>query len=587
MSNSNLLANVIKRFFISVFFAAVLTSHYSFAEPTQRPFSSTIKEIQINVENSSVRDNIAGFLAQYQGKTPNKLVMKELKARTDKALQALGYYQYDLVFAMNNGVLTLSVALKEPVIWREIDIRLVGEGQQDSVLKELSAQLPIKQGIQVNHADYEQTKALFESELLERGYFTFRWLETKLEVHRKKGYGIARLHLDTGPRFVFGNIVIGGDTRASEYITNQVTFEPGQPFLANTLSEFNQILNKMPYFSSVRVYPLLKERVNKHVPIGIHVEDKPSNSFEIGGGYGDDVGAKARFKWVKPWVTSAGHTFESNLRLSQKQQDITASYTIPVDDPNDDVWRVLAGYQLQDDVTDGVDSKIWNIQLQRQWLTSDHWVRTAFIKREHESTEQQGDIQRTEMLIPGISYLKKQAKGGALPFWGNERLISIEFAADDLLSSVDMLKLRWNNQWLRNSGDKHLYIARLDLGAIVTENIELLPFNHRFLAGGDQSVRGFAYESIGPKDDEGKVLGGKYLATASLEYNYQFHPKWRLALFSDAGTATNDFSEQVEVGAGFGFRYLTPVGPIRLDHAWGLTKDSKSTRLSIVIGPEI
>nr|WP_249122796.1 BamA/TamA family outer membrane protein [Pseudoalteromonas sp. M8] len=64
---------------------------------------------------------------------------------------------------------------------------------------------------------------------------------------------------------------------------------------------------------------------------------------------------------------------------------------------------------------------------------------------------------------------------------------------------------------------------------------------------------------MGPRDDEGRILGGRYLATGTVEYNYQFHPSWRAALFVDAGTATNDFSDAWEVGAGFGFRYLTPL----------------------------
>ena len=113
-----------------------------------------------------------------------------------------------------------------------------------------------------------------------------------------------------------------------------------------------------------------------------------------------------------------------------------------------------------------------------------------------------------------------------------------------------------------------------------------MPFNLRFLAGGDQSIRGFAYQSVGP-DEEGKIVGGKYLMAASLEYNYQFMQNWRLAFFVDSGTATNDFSESWAVGAGFGIRYITPVGPVRIAHAWGLSKESKSTRLSIIIGPEI
>ena len=149
-----------------------------------------------------------------------------------------------------------------------------------------------------------------------------------------------------------------------------------------------------------------------------------------------------------------------------------------------------------------------------------------------------------------------------------------------------MFKAHWEQAWLRKFALKHWFIARLDAGAIVTDDINEVPFNLRFFAGGDQSIRGFAYQSVAPYE-KGKIVGGKYLATASVEYNYQFMPNWRLALFVDSGTATNDFSESWAVGAGFGFRYITPVGPIRLDHAWGLSKESKSTRLSIIIGPEI
>ena len=83
------------------------------------------------------------------------------------------------------------------------------------------------------------------------------------------------------------------------------------------------------------------------------------------------------------------------------------------------------------------------------------------------------------------------------------------------------------------------------------------------------------------------MIGGIYLISGTVEYNYQFAESWRAALFVDSGTATNDFTDRVEVGAGLGIRYLTPVGPVRIDHAWGLTKESNSTRLSITIGPEI
>ena len=143
------------------------------------------------------------------------------------------------------------------------------------------------------------------------------------------------------------------------------------------------------------------------------------------------------------------------------------------------------------------------------------------------------------------------------------------------------------NAWLQTYLDRHLIFLKANIGAMLVDDIDNVPFSLRFYAGGDQSVRGFAYQSISPEDEAGRLIGGKYLITGTVEYNYQFAESWRAALFVDSGTATNDFTDRVEVGAGFGIRYLTPVGPVRIDHAWGLTKESNSTRLSITIGPEI
>ncbi|RXE95862.1 autotransporter assembly complex family protein [Pseudoalteromonas sp. PS5] len=556
-------------------------------ETESRPEAEHITSIVVNLDNSTVKNNVLGFLKGYEGKTKTPRVLKSMRADIRRSLNALGYYHFEIQFSEDSQAVAVTIKLEAPLKWKTVNIDLIGEGKANAELLALIEDVPVRIGKQVDHSDYQATKSRLESELLELGYFDYQWQESKLIIHQGNRYAGVRLLLDTGIRYQFGGLTIERSTKAADYIRSLSPFSKGQPFEAGLLSDFNLALNETPYFSAIKVYPLLKARASGQIPVSVHVEDKPANSFELGAGYSDDVGAKTRFKWVKPWITKSGHSFESNLRISQKQQDITASYTIPVENPNDDLWRVLGGYQLQDDVTEGIDSRIWNVQVQRQWLTDDDWIRTAFIKREHESTEQKSETQKTEMLIPGVSYLKKESKGGALPYWGNKRLISIEGAADSLLSSTNMLKVRWNNEWLRSVEARHLFFGRIDLGAIVTKDIDKIPFTHRFLAGGDQSIRGFAYESVGPRDDEGRILGGKYLATGTLEYNYQFHPSWRAALFIDAGTATNDFSDAWEVGAGFGFRYLTPVGPIRLDHAWGLTKESKSTRLSIVIGPEI
>ena len=82
-------------------------------------------------------------------------------------------------------------------------------------------------------------------------------------------------------------------------------------------------------------------------------------------------------------------------------------------------------------------------------------------------------------------------------------------------------------------------------------------------------------------------MGGKYATALSLEYDYKIAEKWRLATFVDTGISTNDYSESWKVGTGVGARWLTPVGPVRIDLAFGVSEDHVPMRLHFTLGPEL
>ena len=505
------------------------------------------------------------------------------------SLKALGYYKPTIKISFDNAQQLLIVDVERGPVTRiaDINVTITGAGKDDAEFMSAVNSIKIKQGDFLNHGKYEAARKRIESQLLDLGYFDAKWHEHKLAVSLKNNSAKIIFNVDTGPRYQFGDITIGTETPAEKYIRSLAEFKQGQPYKATDISDYNLALSSTPYFASVRVYADIAKRKNNQVPVNVDVLHKPANSYEVGGGFNTDFGPKVRFKWTKPWITEDGHYLESNLNVSERQQDISLGYTVPVDDPNDDLWRFSLGYKLEDGVTNDLYSKILTGQLQRQWLTEDDWVRTAFIRRDYETYRIGEEEQSAKMLMPGISYAKKDTEGGTTPYEGYQWLLSAEFGLEDMMSSTNILRLQLQNAWLNTFADRHLLYLRANLGAMLVEDINDVPLSLRFYAGGDQSVRGFAYESISPEDEQGRLIGGKYLISGTIEYNYQFAEHWRAALFVDSGTATNDFSDRVEVGAGFGFRYLTPVGPVRIDHAWGLTKESKSTRLSITIGPEI
>ena len=119
-------------------------------------------------------------------------------------------------------------------------------------------------------------------------------------------------------------------------------------------------------------------------------------------------------------------------------------------------------------------------------------------------------------------------------------------------------------------------------------DFDQLPPELRFFAGGDRSVRGFDYQELGATNAAGKVIGGEFLAVGSAEYEKFFSPRWGGAVFVDAGDAFRTSEFDLNVGAGIGVRWRSPVGMVRFDIAKPVVSDlADSIRFHITIGPDL
>jgi translocation and assembly module TamA len=142
-------------------------------------------------------------------------------------------------------------------------------------------------------------------------------------------------------------------------------------------------------------------------------------------------------------------------------------------------------------------------------------------------------------------------------------------ASSALLSDTTFVRLYARHTQYFRAGDNGRLILRGEFGSVLADGRDGIPTDFLFRAGGDNSVRGYAYQSIG-----GTIVGGvesvRYLATGSVEYNYFFTPDWGMALFVDGGDAADSPADLSPVfGYGLGARYRSPVGPVNLDLAYG------------------
>ncbi|WP_394243638.1 autotransporter assembly complex protein TamA [Vibrio astriarenae] len=505
-----------------------------------------------------------------------------------ESLNALGYYNPIISSRVDEGKDELIVTIEqgEPVRIKELDIQLLGEANEDEDFKNIIRNSPLKLGAKLNHGQYDSLKSSIRNLALQKGYFDADYKVSRLEVAPSKNQAFIRLHFDSGIRYHFGATSINGSQIDEERVRSLQPFDESKPYQATQVGEFNQNLSNTDWFSSVFVEPDLSYLgKGREIPMKVSLAPQSKNKIETGLGYSTDVGVRGSVKWSKPWVNSRGHSFDSSVSLSLPEQTVTAGYNIPLQDVLNDYYRLQFGMKILDNRdTESVET---NLAVERHWLLDGGWHRTAYVRYLYERFTQGLQDDTSQFLLPGVTYTRTRVRGGAMPTWGDKQSITLEYGDPAVLSETRVVRLLAGTTFIRSAGKNHRGIFRLDGGANFPDEFESLPPSLRFFAGGDNSIRGYGYESVSPTDESGALTGAKYIVTSSLEYQYRVTGNWWGAVFYDIGDAFNDTPEWHD-GAGVGIRWVSPVGPIRFDFAWGLHESAKDDfRIHFSLGPDL
>jgi translocation and assembly module TamA len=375
-------------------------------------------------------------------------------------------------------------------------------------------------------------------------------------------------------------------------------------------AEAQQELSEAEEKEAARKQAQAEVRETKIIPVVVTVNADKPNSAEVGVGYGTDTEFRLRSQYRKALVNSRGHSVESNLELSKIRQAIDVRYNLPYKHPLEDTISIFGGYEKEerDDVGKdlGLVINTATVGIERAIKPKNgDWQHTLSARYRLDQLERNKDninqadlpppfnLQNSrfeqEALLFGYGLSKTYTVGRLDPTRAFRQFYQVEVGSSNLLTDTDMAILRggWRFIYSFGDNDNHQLVGRADASTIVTENFEDVPYNLRFFAGGDQSIRGYDYKSLSTEQN-GYLVGGQNLAVGSLEYNYQFIPKWRGAVFVDAGNAFDkEFNDPVKVGAGIGVRWSSPVGPIRVDVGAGVSEKDIPIRLHFFIGPQL
>jgi len=560
----------------------------------------TSKDVTLRVEGvtGELKTNIEAYIGQLTEDDLNswRETLLRLRKVTREASEAVGYYQSEAQFRREKNQVIVTVKANAPVmINKEVTVHYQGEASNDIAFTALLELLPLKEGQVFHHGRYESIKSLVQNLALERGYFDGKWTTNKVSVTQPTQTAEINLDYDSGTRYRFGQVHFSHKQEGQplplklSLLEKLAPFDEGEPYEAEKIIKFNRALIDSRYFTEVRVRADPDPSAeNKEIPINVTLgADKP-NQVDLGAGYATDIGARLSLAWRRPLLNENGHSIEITSEISQVRQSIDFRYGIPWRHPINDTLQIIAGFK-REDIDNNTLIKNAILGIERQKKRDNGWQTNESIRWSRESyNKDNGEQGQSDLLLPGYGISRVRTKGSKTdPSSGDRQYYQVEFASPDLLSDADLLSLRAGWRLLRTYVDRHQLGLRADVGSIFSGNFDGVPLNMRFYAGGDQSVRGYDYKSLSPRDSTGQVIGASNLVSGSVEYTFKLTPHWRLATFVDTGNAFDAVSEGLKVGSGVGVRWISPVGPVRLDVAWGVSETSASPRIHFFMGPAL
>jgi translocation and assembly module TamA len=544
-----------------------------------------------------VRDNIQALLALEKEPcdTPDwrmQAGLKQADGQIRQALQAFGYYQpvinQSFQPAKQDGCwsATFDIQPGRRVTLRKVDVAIEGEAGSDDSFQQLIAKSNLKAGQPLRHDYYESLKSGITNLAAERGYFDSRFTLHELRVDPAAGYADVDLHFDSGPRSRFGETRVKQDIVSAGLLRRYLLYHEGQPYTRTALTETSRALSSSGYFAEVLVQPLIDEAKGREVPVRIVLTPAKRHRYSASVGYATDTGPRVGLGYKNQRLNRSGHQFSSDLSLSQVISKLTLGYTIPLEHPVTDKLRLEAGYKYENNDSYRADTTAVSAtrahQLENQWLQEESLV---FGKEDYKLTGE--ERQSSVLLMPGIGWSRTVADNRLYPRKGWRLNFQTRGSLQNVISDVSFLQVITNAKAVLGLPWRTRVISRVDAGATFMNEFDQLPPSVRFFAGGDTSVRGYAYKSLGPESPSGEVEGGKNLLVGSLELEHMLTEKWGLAAFVDSGNAFDDLRLDAKTGAGVGIRWRSPVGPIRLDLAHPFEKRGDMIRVHFTMGPDL
>jgi translocation and assembly module TamA len=480
-------------------------------------------------------------------------------------------------------VVRLSIEPGERTRVHNVDIRYSGPAADDpearAFLKRVRENWPLRPGLPFRQEDWDAAKRQAVRDLSGWRYAAAQITDSQASIDPQAHRAALTVELASGPPFRFGEMHVTGTKRYHDaLVENLAPMRPGDTYDREKVVLYQRRLLESGYFASVQAEIDVQAELADAAPLRVSVIEAPKHHFESGVGYNTDVGPRMELRYTNQDVLDTAWRFHSTLNLDKKIQNLQANFDTPPRPGG--VWNNVFTRARQQDIQNEITREL-AVGVSQNYGASA--APSALIVSAHiEDQRIEGgpadsrnavyfgarkSFRRTDALVsPREGYVLSAEVGGA-----PSRLSTRQFARGITSASFFIPVGR--------SGD---LLLRGQAGAVLSQAREGIPSTFLFRTGGDQTVRGYSFESLGVQQD-GAIVGGRRLLVGSTEYTFWVGENWGIAAFVDAGNAWDSgVRPSLAVGYGLGARFRTPIGPIRADLAYG--EQTGDIRLHFSVG---
>ena len=585
-----------------------------------------------------------GSSARVNARLRRKLTEDTINA-ANAALRPYGYFNpvVDVeMVPMEAGMwlITVGIDAGPPVLVKSLQLELKGPGSGLESLKNWYANFPLAQGQVLNQQVWDKAKVDAVDLLEESGYLQSSFSRHVIRVDPVANTAQLELIVETGPQAVMGKVTFGQDIVSDEVLASLRRFKEGDAYHTFLIEKFRLDLWRSGFFEDIEVVERRDLTANPpRVDFEVNFKPRKKNTYQGTIGYGTDTLARLQFFYGRHLLSPRGDSFDIGVGWQQKdnQFSLVSNYRLPRETENQQFWIASLGLQTENQQFKvSEDGSIDNRVDVARGTVTDYWLRLGKTRVRNmrggfeqlfetvyvQYLNERRDFQPTDIVNPlaqdipasdpfydvlkntsnslaiGLDWDWPEIRGTGFKTIGHHErawaFTSNEVWGSDLDYTQAYLSSRWNFL----ATDRLKILLRAEVGYSDADGISVLvptdgpgvnitvtelPNLYRFKAGGNNSVRGYAFESL---DNNG--LGSNNVFTASAEAEFHFLESWSIAAFVDAGNAFDDWSNtELKLGTGIGIRWYSVIGALRLDVAQGWALEGNPWRIHLSIGTNL